>query len=429
MRLYEYEAKKVFEQMNIPIPPQFGLINSVDELDAVQLEFPLVIKSMVLVGGRGKAGGIKKAASIHEAKNIAEEMLQLRIKDYDVKFLLLEKAVEIKDEIYLGITTDPVTFDVILIASASGGVDIEEVARTSPDAIWKRSLSDNSMALSDEIASEAAQFLSETLDTAKGMEDQFADVISKLYETFQHHDAKVCEVNPLAITEEGVLALDAKFVIDDNALYRQKSLLESLGIEGKRHDVAEQTSFEARAYHTGFPYVDLVMEPEGFEKDPAKLYVALVPGGAGYGILSIDEVVNVGNRYFNGRVVPINFMDSGGGPPVSTVAEMFDLLMDHPIPDVIITSRFGGISSCDVFIRGLIKTLRNRHTDGKRILPIWGRMVGTDLPSAAAYLEKAKNETPEPLRDLHIVVGNQKIMVDVIKDGISYAFERRGEKL
>ncbi|MHA2494502.1 MAG: hypothetical protein ACXAEI_03355, partial [Candidatus Hodarchaeales archaeon] len=90
-----------------------------------------------------------------------------------------------------------------------------------------------------------------------------------------------------------------------------------------------------------------------------------------------------------------------------------------------ITSRFGGISSCDVFIRGLIKTLRNRHADGKRILPIWGRMVGTDLPSAAAYLEKAKNETPEPLRDLHIVVGNQKIMVDVIKDGISYAFERR----
>jgi succinyl-CoA synthetase beta subunit len=427
--LYEYEAKKVFEQMNIPIPPQFGLINSVDELDALQLEFPLVIKSMVLVGGRGKAGGIKKATSIDEAKTIAEEMLQLRIKDYAVKFLLLEKAVEIKNEIYLGITTDPVTFDVVLIVSASGGVDIEEVARTSPDAIWKRSLPDNSMVLSDEIASDAAHFLSETLDTAKGMECQLADVISKLYETFQHHDAKVCEINPLAITEEGVLALDAKFVIDDNALYRQKSLLESLGVEGKRHDVAEQTAFEARAYDTGFPYVDLVTEPEDFEKDPAKLYVALVPGGAGYGILSIDEVVNVGNRYFDGKIVPINFMDSGGGPPVSAVAEMFDLLMDHPIPDVIITSRFGGISSCDVFIRGLIETLRNRHADGRRILPIWGRMVGTDLPSAAAYLEKAKHETPEPLRDLHIVVGNQKIMVDVIKDGISYAFELRGEKL
>ncbi|MFX0114554.1 MAG: ATP-grasp domain-containing protein [Candidatus Hodarchaeota archaeon] len=428
MRLYENEAKKVFEQMSIPIPKQFGIIQSTNELDNLQLEFPLVVKSMVLVGGRGKAGGIKKVESIKEAKDIASQMLQLRIKDYEVKSLLLEKAATIKNEIYLGVTTDPATFDVVLIASASGGVDIEEVARTTPEAIWKRSLPENPTLLPSEIASEAADFLCKSIDSTTETSSQLADVISKLYETFQRYDAKVCEINPLAIVEDGPLALDAKFVIDDNALYRQKTLLETLGIEGKRHDVSEQTSFEAQAYDTGFPYVDLLADPEHFKKDPTKLYVALVPGGAGYGIFSIDEVVNVGNRFFNGKVIPINFMDSGGGPPLSTVAKMFDLLMDHPIPDIIITSRFGGISSCDVFIRGLVKTLRDRHASEKRILPIWGRMVGTDLPSAAAYLEKAKNETPWPLRDLHIFVGNQKIMVDIIKDGIAYAFKCRGKK-
>lgn len=395
----------------------------------LQIEFPVIVKSMVLVGGRGKAGGIKKADSADELRQIVQQLLQLRIKDYDVKFLLLEEAAEIQSEIYLGVTTDPASFDVVLIASASGGVDIEEVAQTNPEAIWKQVLPENSMELPNEISVEVADFLRKAVNGSSQLAVQLAEIISRLYETFQQFDAKVCEINPLILTKNGPLAVDAKFVIDDNALYRQKTLLESLKIEGKRHDVSEQTTFEGRAYEIGFPYVDLLADPEQFEKDPAKLYVALVPGGAGYGIFSIDEVVNVGKRFFDGQVIPINFMDSGGGPALSVVAEMFDLLMDHPIPDIIITSRFGGISSCDVFIRGLIKALRERHAAKKRILPVWGRMVGTDLPSAAAYLEKANSETPEPLRDLHIAVGNQKIMVDVIKDGIAHAFERRGEKL
>ena len=116
-------------------------------------------------------------------------------------------------------------------------------------------------------------------------------------------------------------------------------------------------------------------------------------------------------------------MDSGGGPSLSKVADMFHLLMDHPVTDLIITSRFGGISSCDVFIRGLIMSLRDRYMQKRRMIPVFGRMVGTDLAAAREYLDKAKKETPEPLRDLHIVVGNQKIMADVIKDGIEYGFK------
>jgi succinyl-CoA synthetase beta subunit len=248
-------------------------------------------------------------------------------------------------------------------------------------------------------------------------------VITELYAAFQRFDAKVCEINPLLLTNKGLIAADAKIVLDDNALYRQTEIFELLGIGEKRHDIAEPSRNELRAMAAGFPYVDLL--PEGTEKDPDKLYVGLVPGGAGYGIFSIDEVANIGNKYFEGKVIPVNFMDSGGGPPQDRVAEMFHLLMDYSLVDLIITSRFGGISSCDVFIRGLVQCLKERHESKARVLPVHGRMVGTDLPSAHAFLERAREEMPEILKELHIVIGNQMIMADVIKEGLEKGFERK----
>ena len=222
-------------------------------------------------------------------------------------------------------------------------------------------------------------------------------------------------------TDDGWFAADAKIVIDGNALYRQGKLLSTLGVEMGRHDVAEPTSREQKAMEIGFPYVDLL--PEDASKNTEKLYVGLVPGGAGYGIFSIDEVANIGRRYFDGNVVPVNFMDSGGGPSQAKVAAMFDLLMDYELVDVIITSRFGGISSCDVFVRGLIQCLRERKRTGQRVIPVIGRMVGTDLPSARDFLEKALRETPEELEELDLVVGNRMIMAQVIKKGIGRVLE------
>jgi succinyl-CoA synthetase beta subunit len=215
-------------------------------------------------------------------------------------------------------------------------------------------------------------------------------------------------------------------VLDDNALYRQAKLLETLGITDKRHDAAESTSNERRAQANGFKYLDLL--PEDAQKNPKKIYVGLVPGGAGYGIFSIDEVANIGNRFFHDRVVPVNFMDSGGGPSQHQVAEMFHLLMDYEQVDLIITSRFGGISSCDIFIRGLVQAIRDRRSQGKRVVPVYGRMVGTDLPSASEYLERARTETPEALREMTIIVGNQRIMADVIKEAINSVFTARSWK-
>ena len=413
--------------MGLAIPRQFGVIQSPDQLDTLDLQFPVMLKSMVLVGGRGKAGGIKKVSSLAEAKTTAAEMFKLVLKGYPVETLLVEEVASEAGACYVGLTTNPSNFNVMLMASAEGGVEIEKVALENPEAILKRELPENNLDLPQDVAAEFARFLNQTLEGDKELEDKLAAAIATLYKTYQAFDCKIAEINPLMITtDKNVIAADAKVVLDDNALYRQAALFELLGVREARHDVSEPTKDEIRAREAGFIYVDLL--PEDAQKDPQKLYVGLVPGGAGYGIFSIDETANVGDRFFDGKVVPINFMDSGGGPTIYRVSEMFHLLMDKELVDIIITSRFGGISSCDIFIRGLVKCMRVRHNMGMRVVPVHGRMVGTDLPSARSFLIQAKSETPEELKDLEIVVGNQKIMAEIIREGIARGFEVKRER-
>jgi succinyl-CoA synthetase beta subunit len=425
MKLYEYEAKKIFQQMGISIPKQYGVIRSVKELDNLQMEFPVMLKSIVLAGSRGKAGGIKKAKNVTEAREIAAKLLKLRIKDLPVECILIEEAVIETGACYLGITMDPVTFDTVIMASAYGGVDIEQVAIENPRAILKLSVTDNCKELPESIAQNLAKGLAANLGK-KALTTTLADIITKLYATYQKFEARLCEINPLMITNGGAVAADAKIVLDDNAIYRQVELFDLLGIKEKRHDVSEPTKNEVRSQEAGFVYVDLLTE--NYNKDPNKLYVGLVPGGAGYGIFAIDEVTTIGNHFYNNRVVPVNFMDSGGGPPQKRIAEMFSLLMDYPVVDLIVTSRFGGISSCDTFIQGLIQGVTERHKAGKRLIPIFGRMVGTDLAGARANWEKAKAEHGDALKDVIIYVGNEKIMAEVIHEGIEKAFQSRGWK-
>lgn len=427
MKLYEYEAKKLFEKMGISIPKQYGVIRSLKELDTLKLEFPLMLKSMVLVGGRGKAGGIKKANNVEEARKIAAVLFKLKIKGFPVDCILLEEAVEEIGACYVGITMDPATFNNVVIVSASGGVDIEQVAAKNPQSIVRKEIPDNSKELSKTVAQELALSLNQSLKGKNETTKTLAEIIAKVYATYQRFDARLCEINPLIMSSKGAVAVDAKFVLDDNALFRQVELLDLLGITEKRHDVAERTKNELRAQSAGFPYIDLLSQP--VTKDQKKLYVGLIPGGAGYGIFSIDEVSTIGNRYFHDRVIPVNFMDSGGGPPQNRVAEMFHLLMDYPAVDLIVTSRFGGISSCDIFIRGMVQAVKERYETGKRMVPVFGRMVGTDLPSARTFLEKAKAENPEALQNVTIYVGNQRIMADVIREGIQKAFETKGWKI
>jgi len=424
MKLYEHEAKKVFGKIGIPIPKQYGVIHSISDIDEINPKYPVMLKSMVLVGERGKAGGIKKAKNKDEAKKMANDLFKLKIKGFPVDSILLEEVVEEIGACYVGVTMDPSTFNNVLIVSASGGVDIEQVALEKPQAILKKEITDNSIELSKTISYDLASFLSTYLNSKKDLKNTLSNIISMVYNTYQKFDARLCEINPLIITNDGIVAADAKIVLDDNALFRQVELLELLGIKEKRHDVAERTKNELIAQTAGFPYIDLL--PENYKKDPNKLYVGLIPGGAGYGIFSIDEVATIGKRFFKDRVIPVNFMDSGGGPTQTRVAQMFHLLMDYPVVDLIVTSRFGGISSCDIFIRGMVQAVIERYDSGKRMIPIFGRMVGTDLPSARAYLEKAKVENPEAMENVTIYVGNQKIMADVIREGIDISLKSKG---
>lgn len=423
MRLYEYEAKRILSREGIPVPRQYGIVHSAAEIEALELSFPVMMKAMVLVGGRGKAGGIRKAESLQDARSFAREIFAREIKGYKVVSLLLEDALSEAGSCYVGVTMNPMTFNNVVMVSARGGVDIEEVAAGDPQAIMRKEVTENEAELPLEIADELAEFLRGSLDRDTALKKRLIHTISAVYEAYQKYDCKIVEINPLIITQKCPVAADAKMVLDDNALYRQRLLLEEFGIETKRHDVSELTPNEQRAAASGFPYVDLLLE--GSKKDPEKLYVGLVPGGAGYGIFSIDEVANIGDLFFDGRVVPINFMDSGGGPSIERVVEMFNVLMDNEMVDVIITSRFGGISSCDIFIRGLVQCLRQRYEKGLRMIPVYGRMVGTDLPNAKVFLEKAKAETPQPLRDLDMVVGNRLIMAGVIRNGIEKGFQQK----
>jgi succinyl-CoA synthetase beta subunit len=413
MRLYEYEAKKIFKLNGIPIPKQYGVIKNIDELKKIIIEFPAMLKAQVLSGGRGKQGGVVKVENFNEAKTNAEKIFSLKINGYPVQSILIEEAVSPISSFYVGITMNPSNYKNTIMVSSKGGVDIEKIAQEEPQSILKKEIDNNDLVISKK---EINKFLSKKFKN-------LTNVIQILYNIYQKYDCKLAEINPLFEVEKGVVAVDAKIVLDDNALYRQAELLDMIGIKECRHDNAEMTMNEKRASLFGFPYIDLL--PKETKKEPNKLYVGLVPGGAGYGILAIDEVVNIGTRFFNGKVVPINFMDSGGGPSLTEVMEMFNLLMDNEMVDVIITSRFGGISSCDIFIRGLVQCLRKRYEEGKRIVPIYGRMVGTDLPSAKKYLEEAKAETPEPLKNLNIVVGNQMIMADVIRNAISCMMNKK----
>jgi len=426
MRLYENEAKQLFRERGIPVPKQYGIIHSASELDGLDARYPLILKALVLVGGRGKAGAIKKARDRTEAEVKAEEIFKLGVKGYSVKSLLVEEAVEELGACYIGATMNPTNFNNVLIASAAGGVEVETVAKETPAAIHRIEVIENESNLAanstKELATKLIGELPSTASSGTGV-DELAEIISKVYGFYQEADCKICEINPLILTPRGPVAADAKVVLDDNALYRQAKILEILGITDKRHDAAELTRNERKAQQYGFKYVDLLEEDA--PKEPGKIYVGLVPGGAGYGIFSIDEVANIGRRFFQDKAIPVNFMDSGGGPSQQQVAQMFHLLMDYEKVDLIVTSRFGGISSCDVFIRGLIEAVRERYAKGKRTVPVYGRMVGTDLPSAREYLNKANAETPEPLKEVKIIVGNQRIMADVIKDAINYTLTKR----
>jgi succinyl-CoA synthetase beta subunit len=374
MRLFEFEAKKLFAEKKIPITEGIVASSPEDAAAAVrELGGKAVLKVQILSGGRGKAGGIKKAESPDEAYTIAEELFVAKIKGYDVKKILVDPLLDIAKEYYLGVTIDRANYKLVFIASPSGGVDIEEVARTSPDKIFKEKFD-----IDEKMHGFQAFGIGKKLGFTGDKLKASVPIILGLYNAFKAYDCKLAEINPLIETTDGKLwAADARISVDDDALFRHKELAE-MGIE-KRHEEGEMTEREKQAREWGIPYLDLDGD------------IGMFPGGAGFGIMGNDFI-----HYFGGK--PANFMDSGGGPSPERLARMLILLDENPNVKAIFGARFGGISRCDDFAKGVITFLRE-HGLSK---PMVVRMTGNMWQEGVRMFEEAKEETPEVFEKIEI---------------------------
>lgn len=333
MKLYEYEAKEIFSQVGIPVP-EGAVITSPDEIKG--FSYPLVLKAQVLVGGRGKAGGVKIVDNESAAKETAEKILSMEIKGIPVKKLLVYPVVDIKKEYYLGFVVDRNSRRVVAIASSEGGVDIEEVAEKSPEKIAKLEI-DPLMGLK----SYHAMDLGKRIGLKGKALSQFSRIALQLYTVCEMYDAELIEINPLALSDEGFSAVDAKLNVDDNALYRQK-------FEPKEE---EYTELERMAKKAGLSYVSLGGD------------IAIIGCGAGLVMASLDIIQKYGGK-------PANFLDVGGGANAENMKQALNIVTRQEGLKSIFINIFGGITRCDQIAEGIVEFAPK--------IPISVRMMGTN---------------------------------------------------
>ncbi len=357
MRLYEYEGKKIFFKYGIPIP-EGDVASTTEEVieKSQRIGYPVVLKAQVLVGGRGKAGGIRLARNIDEARDYAEKIFREGVKGIAVKKILVEKAVNIVQEYYLSLTIDRSNRKYLYLASSEGGVDIEEIAARKPEAI-KKVYVDPLTGLSDY----HLRYLSDELELSGDHAKQLQNIARSLYSIMIDYDADLVEINPLALTNKGFVALDSKITIDDNALYRHKDLEESLS-----SDPREFTEEEVIAKKYGFSFVSLDGD------------IGIIGNGAGLTMASLDLV-----SFFGGK--PANFLDIGGGARAERVKAALSLLLRDPRIKVVFINVYGGITRCDEVARGIIETLNESEVRK----PLVVRLVGTNEEEGRRILESA----------------------------------------
>jgi succinyl-CoA synthetase beta subunit len=366
MKLHEYYSKKIFEEYGIPIPPgELAHTPSEAQKIAKKIGCPVVIKSQVLVGGRGKAGGIKVAKNPKEAHKFTEEILSLTIKGLPVRMVLVDQAADIKSEIYLGITNDRAARKPVIMASAAGGVDIEEVAEKTPKKIIKCHI-DPLMGLQ----SYQSRDLAAGIDLPREHWRAFDKIASGLWKAYSGSDATLAEINPLVITKSGeLLAVDGKMLLDDNALFRHPAL-------EKLRDNAEEQEAEIEAREHDLSYIKL----EG--------NIGCMVNGAGLAMTTMDII-----KLFGGE--PANFLDIGGGASADKVATALEIILTDPNVKAVLFNIFGGITRCDLVAKGILEALEEVKTD----VPMVVRLVGTNAEEGRQLLKDSKMETAETLAE------------------------------
>jgi succinyl-CoA synthetase beta subunit len=355
MKIHEYQARELFRQYAIPVTDDI-LCHTVSEVEqaAKQLNRMVVVKAQVLTGGRGKAGGVKLARTVDEAVNAASKILGMDIKGYKVEKVLVADAVDIQKEYYVGLTIDRNTKSVLFMASAEGGVEIEEVAKVNPDAIHKIPV-DPDLGMTDFLARKIAF----KLFTDPTLVKQATGVFKKLYQLFVDTDSSLAEINPLVVTNDGkLLAIDGKMNFDDNALFRQ-SAIEALN----EPDEDEKKELEAKA--SGLTYIRL----DG--------NIGCMVNGAGLAMATMDVI-----KHFGGS--PANFLDIGGSSSPQKVIDAMNLLLSDKNVKVIMINIFGGITRCDDVARGLITALDEMKVD----IPIVIRLSGTNAEEGLRIIKE-----------------------------------------
>jgi succinyl-CoA synthetase beta subunit len=385
MKIHEYQAKEIFRKYNIPTSKE-KVAFSLDEVKSVvkELQFPIVVKAQVLVGGRGKAGGVKIAKTLEELESHTKTILGMNIKGLTVKKILLAETIKIESEYYVGITIDREKQSPVLIASASGGMDIEEVAQKSPEKILTFPISPLLGLKSFQARNIGYQLFNDST-----LVNNFVSIATNLSRIFFDLDCSLVEINPLVLytvnNEKKLIAVDAKIVFDDNALYRHSDM-------ANLRDIESEEPSEVQAKKADLSYVKL----DG--------NVGCVVNGAGLAMATMDLIKRYGGN-------PANFLDIGGSSSPEKMREAMKILAADKNVKAVLVNIFGGITRCDDVAQGLLWAIHaapishvekkvagttNSHTqesenrcgvkEEKITLPIVARLVGTNQDKARELL-------------------------------------------
>jgi len=362
MNLHEYQAKTLLQKYGIPVP-RSQVVSVASEIAAATTAVnseAWVVKAQVHAGGRGKAGGVKVVKSPSEALSVANELLGKTLITYQnapdgqpVNQVLIEETLPIARELYLSMLVDRSLERIVVVASSAGGMDIEEIAQTSPEKILQE-VCDPLNGLVDF----QARNLAFKLDLAGEQIGAFTKILKGLYRLFKENDLALLEINPLVVTADGKLfALDCKMSIDDNALYRQKALAE-------QRDWSQEDSKEAIAHHAGLNYIALNGN------------IGCMVNGAGLAMATMDLIKLHGGA-------PANFLDVGGGATAETVAKAFKIILADSNVKAILVNIFGGIMRCDIIAEGIITAVKEVGMQ----IPVIVRLEGTNVDLGKTMLQ------------------------------------------
>jgi succinyl-CoA synthetase beta subunit len=371
--LFEYQAKELFAKYGVPVlPGEVASTPAEARAVAERLGGTVVIKAQVKTGGRGKAGGVKLAASPAEAEEKAAAILGLDIKGHIVHRVLVTEASEIAEEYYFSFLLDRSNRTFLAMGSREGGIDIEEVAATKPEALARIQI-DATRGVDEAKASsiiEAARLPSD-------LHDQFVQVVAALWQCFTEEDATLVEVNPLVRTPAGqVVALDGKVTLDDNADFRHPDVFAAFA------DIESVDPLERRAKGKGLNYVKLDGE------------VGIIGNGAGLVMSTLDVVAYAGDQA--GGVKPANFLDIGGGASAQVMADGLEIILSDPAVRSVFVNVFGGITACDAVANGIVQALQLLDERGDEVSkPIVVRLDGNNAAEGRRILADAAHDVIE----------------------------------